>query len=138
MQSKSAAQQQKNGQETANAPHMDLQIGVKLKHARLMRGMLLRNVAAKADCLESLISKVENGHANPSINTPHRITNVLGINIGQLFANADERPDIVHRKGERPIITEATGTYRTKARKSGTPLKASPKSLLTVPHSWLR
>lgn len=106
MQVKNAVQEQQNSQPKSRAPHTELRIGAKLKHARLMRGMRLRDVAEKADCSESLISKVENGRANPSINTLHRITNVLGINIGQLFANADERSNIIHRKGERPVISD--------------------------------
>lgn len=105
MRARNAVQKQRGDRELTTLRH-DLQIGVKLKHARLMRGMRLKDVAARADCSESLISKIENGHANPSINTLHRIANVLGINIGQLFASADENRDVVHREGERPMIAD--------------------------------
>ncbi len=104
MSAKASEQGKQDGSTKRSAALKDLRIGVKLKHARMMRGMRLRDVAAKAGCSESLISKVENGRANPSINTLHRIANVLGINIGQLFAKPDERQNVIHRKGERPVI----------------------------------
>jgi transcriptional regulator with XRE-family HTH domain len=101
MSAKAGEQGEHDGSTKRSAALKELRIGVKLKHARMMRGMRLRDVAAKAGCSESLISKVENGRANPSINTLHRIANVLGINIGQLFAKPDERQNVIHRKGER-------------------------------------
>lgn len=101
MSAKASEQGKHDGGANRSAVLKDLQIGVKLKPARMMRGMRLRDVAAKAGCSESLISKVENGRANPSINILHRIANVLGINIGQLFAKPDERQNVIHRKGDR-------------------------------------
>ena len=107
MSAKTSEQGKQDGGANSSATFKDLRIGVKLKHARLMRGLRLRDVAAQANCSESLISKVENGRANPSINTLHRIANVLSINIGHLFAQPDEGLKIVHRKGERPVIAGA-------------------------------
>jgi transcriptional regulator with XRE-family HTH domain len=85
-------------------------IGIKLKHARMVKGLRLRDVAERADCSESLISKIENGRANPSVSMLHRIASVLGTNIGHLFAMPDEDGGLVQRQEERPII--ATDSLR--------------------------
>ena len=108
MSEKASEQGNQDGSTNSSAALKDLRIGVKLKHARLMRGLRLRDVAAQANCSESLVSKVENGRANPSINTLHRIANVLDINIGQLFSRPDEGRKIINRKGERPMIAGDT------------------------------
>lgn len=79
-------------------------IGIKLKHARMVKGLRLKDVAERANCSESLISKIENGRANPSVSMLHRIANVLGTNIGHLFATSDENGRVVQRYGERPVI----------------------------------
>jgi transcriptional regulator with XRE-family HTH domain len=105
---KASEQGNQDGSANNSAALKDLRIGVKLKHARLMRGLRLRDVAARADCSESLVSKVENDRANPSLSTLHRIANALDINIGQLFALPDEGQKIIHRKGERPVISDDT------------------------------
>lgn len=108
MSAKASEQGKRDGSANSSAELKDLRIGVKLKHARLMRGLRLRDVAARANCSESLVSKVENGLANPSLSTLHRIANVLSINIGQLFSLPDEGQKIIHRKGERPVIDGPT------------------------------
>lgn len=81
----------------------EFRLGTKLRHARMVRGMRLKEVAETAGCSESLLSKIENGHANPSVQMLHRIAHVLGANFNALFA-ADDESDIVARAGERPLI----------------------------------
>lgn len=82
----------------------DLLIGAKLKHARLLKGMRLVDVAGKADCSESLLSKLENNKATPSLSLLHRLSTVLETNIAWLFTAEDETPQIVMRKDDHPII----------------------------------
>ncbi|HTW73671.1 MAG TPA: cupin domain-containing protein [Steroidobacteraceae bacterium] len=82
----------------------ELGLGVRLKHARLVRGERMRDVARRADCSVSLISKIENDKVVPSLTLLHKLVGVLGINIGALFDRSDTPPDIVMRSGERPII----------------------------------
>lgn len=82
----------------------DLLIGAKLKHARLLKGMRLVDVAGKADCSESLLSKLENNKATPSLSLLHRLSTVLETNIAWLFTTEDETPQIVMRKDDHPII----------------------------------
>ena len=48
-------------------------LGRRLRHARLAAGLTLLQLARKAQCSESLISKVENGNATPSLAMLHRL-----------------------------------------------------------------
>lgn len=85
----------------------DIRIGGRLRHARLMKGMNLKEVAAGVGCSESFISKLENDKVQPSLAILHRLVALLGINVTALFSSgADgEGPLVVTRGGERPQIT---------------------------------
>lgn len=79
-------------------------LGLRLKHARRTRGMTLKEVALAAGCSESLLSKVENGKASPSLPMLHRLVEVLETNIGRMFEEVDGEEGIVFRAGQRPLI----------------------------------
>jgi transcriptional regulator with XRE-family HTH domain len=78
--------------------------GVKLKHTRLTKGLRLRDLAEKAECSESMLSKIENGRAVPSLKTLYRLAKALDLTVGQLFAQPVELNGLVSRDGERPIV----------------------------------
>lgn len=80
-------------------------VGVKLKHARLLRGLRLKDVAKTVGCTESLVSKIENGRASPSLNMLHRIADAVGTNIAMLFSEVEDG-NVVQRAGSRPVITQ--------------------------------
>ncbi|HVW93868.1 MAG TPA: cupin domain-containing protein [Devosia sp.] len=71
-------------------------IGSKLKHARLLRGYTLRELAATIDCSESMLSKVENDKLRPSISFLHRLAKALGTNIAELFSESSDLEGPVH------------------------------------------
>lgn len=79
-------------------------LGVRLRLARQTRGMTLRALADAAGCSESLLSKVENGKASPSLPMLHRLVEVLETNIGWMFEEVDGEEGIVFRQGARPLI----------------------------------
>lgn len=92
----------------------DLQIGAKLRHARLVQKLRLKDLAGKIGCSESLLSKVENDQVRPSLKILHRLAAELNMSIGVLFSGADDRDKIVMRRDERPIIrTNAVGRPAT-------------------------
>lgn len=80
-------------------------LGVRLKLARQTRGMTLKALASAARCSESLLSKIENGKATPSLPMLHNLVEVLGTNIGWMFEEVDGEEGIVFRAGARPLIT---------------------------------
>ncbi|GES51497.1 XRE family transcriptional regulator [Rhizobium sp. ERR 922] len=79
-------------------------LGGRLRLARQTRGLTLKALALAADCSESLLSKIENGKASPSLPMLHRLVGVLGTNIGWMFEEADGEEGIVFRSGTRPLI----------------------------------
>ena len=84
--------------------HEGVGIGLRLRHARMTRRLTLRELAEKAQCSESMVSKVENGRALPSLTTLHRICRVLDLTVAQLFANPGEPPGVLTRAGERAVL----------------------------------
>jgi transcriptional regulator with XRE-family HTH domain len=85
---------------------VDMEIGVRLKHARLVKGLRLRELAAALDCSESFLSKVENDKVRPSLAMLHKMVGALGINIPQLFSGPLEPvgPVQLVRADNRPVI----------------------------------
>lgn len=88
----------------APPPAEAIQVGVRLRHARMTRRLTLRQLAEKADCSESMVSKVENGRALPSLTTLHRICRVLDLTVGQLFGKTNKPPGVLTRAGERAVL----------------------------------
>jgi transcriptional regulator with XRE-family HTH domain len=81
----------------------ELQVGLRLRHQRMSLRMTLRDLADQAGCSESMLSKVENGRALPSLTTLHRICRVLGLTVSRLLSKSGEPPGVVARAGERPV-----------------------------------
>ena len=51
-----------------------------------------------------MLSKIENGKGNPSLNLLHRLAQALDISIGHLFSHDQDDEDFVMRNGMRPIL----------------------------------
>ncbi len=85
----------------------ELRLGLQLRHARLVKGLRLRDVAERSGYSESLISKIENNKATPSLNTLHRIAKVLGKTIATLIGDTShQRRGVVMKSFERPVIPQ--------------------------------
>lgn len=67
-----------------------LDIGEKLRSARLGQNLSLRDLAQKAEVSASLISQIENGKANPSVRSLHSIADALSLSVDYFFP---DRPD---------------------------------------------
>lgn len=80
-------------------------LGVRLRLARQTRNLTLRELATQSECSESLLSKLENGKALPSLALVHRLVAVLGVNISWLFDEVAEDTVVIYRSGKRPTIT---------------------------------
>jgi transcriptional regulator with XRE-family HTH domain len=79
-------------------------LGVQLRHARVVAGLTLLQLAQKAGCSESLISKLEHGVANPSLAMLHRLAVALDTNIAELTSEEMPAGGPIFRSGERPVI----------------------------------
>jgi transcriptional regulator with XRE-family HTH domain len=84
----------------------EVRIGSRVRHARLLKGFNLRRLAEAVGCSESLISKVENNKARPSIATFHRIAKALETNMAALLGGPDfgGAPVEIMRSGCRPVL----------------------------------
>lgn len=80
-----------------------VQLGAKLRHARLARRMRIKDVAERAGCSEGMVSKVENGKIAPSLALLHRLVAATGTNVSSLFDNS--RESVVTRAGRRPVFS---------------------------------
>ena len=65
-------------------------IGVRLREARVKRGLSVRGLARVVDVSPSLISQIETGKSSPSVSTLYAITNALHISIEDVFGEPDE------------------------------------------------
>lgn len=95
---------------TSEGVSESVNVGVRLRHARLVKGYLLRDVAERVGCSVSLVSKFENDKATPSLSMLHRLVSVLDINVSALFEKPDDSASIVARQGSRPVITVEDGS----------------------------
>ena len=80
-------------------------LGVRLRLARQMKGLTLKELAAQSECSESLLSKVENGKVLSSLPITPRVVQVLETNISWLFDEPANDESVIFRKGTRPFIT---------------------------------
>ena len=80
-------------------------LGLKLRHARTVRGMRLSDLATISRCSESLLSKIENGKTIPSLNTLHSLAKGLGLTIAKLLSDEAAPGGIVMREGQRPVLS---------------------------------
>ena len=102
-----AAKPRKNAasRPAAAAKRDDLQIGGRLKHARLLSGILMRELAAKVGCTESMVSKIENGRVVPSLPMLQRLVGALDRDLASFFGSDPNSPGIVLRAGQRQVAT---------------------------------
>jgi transcriptional regulator with XRE-family HTH domain len=102
-----ALKAQKPTRKTAAEPALPLPeilLGRKIKLARTAKGMRLRELAERTELSESLLSKLENDKAIPSLSSLHRIAAALDTNVSWFFSGDTDSGSVVIRRGERPTI----------------------------------
>ncbi|SEE41597.1 transcriptional regulator, XRE family with cupin sensor [Paraburkholderia caballeronis] len=116
----------------ASAPPLDADaLGSRLRHARMVQQLTLKALAEQAGCSESLLSKVEGGHATPSLATLHRIALALDTNIATLVSGPGADVTPVQRASERPSVRFPA--VQARAAKGGRPAPAIMLERLIVP-----
>lgn len=95
----------------SNVPAPALHLGGRLKHARLLLGFSLRQVAEAAGVTEGYVSKLENDRVRPSLATLHRLAHALQTNIGELMSESGSfgRNAVVVMRDRRPVFEFADG-----------------------------
>jgi transcriptional regulator with XRE-family HTH domain len=82
-------------------------IGTRLRHARLVKGLLIKDLAQRVGVSISLISKYENDKLLPPLTVLHSLVTALETNIGALFDPNWAAVGHVFRAGTRPVIAAA-------------------------------
>jgi transcriptional regulator with XRE-family HTH domain len=101
--SKKPSVKKRKTEENDNGPR----IGARLKHARLLNQLRLKDVAEKAGCSESMLSKIENERAVPSLTTLHRLCKSLNLSVSSLFNSETVEPWTIMRPDQRRTIGHA-------------------------------
>lgn len=73
---------------STNAPP---EVGAALQRLRLARGLTLEDLSRIAGVSKSMLSQIEREKANPTIAITWRLANALGVQIGELLANVDNK-----------------------------------------------
>jgi transcriptional regulator with XRE-family HTH domain len=108
--SQKAAKQRTLVERNTDSPKADIldlaryEIGTRLRHARLMQGARLKDVANQAGCSESLVSKIENNKLEPSLHVLGTLCAVLKIGLGDLFTQQEDDYPVVTRAGQRTPV----------------------------------
>lgn len=94
-----------NDQTKTRRPGDELQVGARLRHARMLEGILMRDLAERVGCAESMISKIESGKVMPSLDMLQRLVTALNRDLSSFFGADIDAPGLVQREGERPVST---------------------------------
>lgn len=90
------------------------QVGLIIQRQRKMRQLTIAELAAKAGISAGLLSQLERGLGNPSIETLSQLARTFSIPIGTFFETADSAPgEVVHPHSRRRLVLEDAGmTYQ--------------------------
>lgn len=97
------AQVKREAERDAAQRRDELQVGARLKHARLLEGIRIRELAERVGCAESMISKIENGKVAPSLLMLQRLVEALNRDLSSFFGADINSPGLVQKEGERTI-----------------------------------
>ena len=78
-------------------------VGKILQERLVAQGLSVHQLAKKSGISSGLISQIERGIANPSLNTINSLTTALGLQLGLFFEDQpeEEKSDIVIHKNQR-------------------------------------
>jgi len=88
-------------------------IGARLRQLRKQKGMRQGDIEERTGLPSCSVSRIENGHTLPSLETLERFAEVLDVPLYQLFFAVDEAPPTPSLK-PRETVEELTGDNRAK------------------------
>ena len=102
-----------------------MKIGTTIRAHRLERGLSQGDIEKKTGLLRCYLSRVENGHTVPSLDTLSKIAMALDLPIAQFFAD-----DSVNRQVHAQKISDDELRFLTQIRRYSTNLNDSDRRLL--------
>lgn len=83
----------------------NINLGLKIKEFRTGKGVNIKELAQRAGVSSSLLSQIEKGSANPSINTIKNIADALETPLYLFFKEEAPKDNFIVRAGERNVMT---------------------------------
>ncbi len=114
-----------------------LKIGHRILDYRKSHGLTIRDFAAKTNLSPSLLSQLERGIGNPSLNALKSIATVMGISLSTLFYQEIDTESLILRKSQRTITYNPDKTHITYNALTPDPTKSNLELFLVVlkPHT---
>lgn len=81
-----------------------LKIGEKVKKYRTEKNLTVKELAARAQITPSMLSQIEHGQANPSLNTIRLLAKELDTPMFRFFVDEDKLPDDIVRHGSHKHV----------------------------------
>ena len=102
-----------------------MKIGTAIRTFRLQKGLSQGDIEKKTGLLRCYLSRVENGHTVPSLDTLSKIALALDLSIAQFFAD-----DSLNRQIDTQRLTDDELRFLTQIRRYSTNLNESDRKLL--------
>ena len=111
--------------ESIEALSISMNIGSTIRGYRLQKGMSQGDIEKRTGLLRCYLSRVENGHTVPSLDTLAKIASALDIPLAQFFAE-----DSLGREMNTQKLTDDELRFLTQIRRYATNLNDSDRKLL--------
>ncbi len=102
-----------------------MEIGITIRSFRLERGLSQGDIEKRTGLLRCYLSRVENGHTIPSLETLTKIAHALEVPLGQFFAESTSAREVPAQK-----ISDDELRFLTQIRRYSSSLNESDKKLL--------
>ena len=90
-----------NSRSVQDAGATHLQVGARIRHARILKGMRMRDLAAAVGCDESMVSKIEAGKVMPSLAMLSKMVGALDRDMASFFGLEIEEHKLVQTPADR-------------------------------------
>lgn len=90
-----------NSRSVQDAGAAHLQVGARIRHARILKGMRMRDLAAAVGCDESMVSKIEAGKVMPSLAMLSKMVGALDRDMASFFGLEIEEHKLVQTPADR-------------------------------------
>ncbi len=87
-----------------------IRMGSRLRELRKQAGLTLKQLGEKTDLSHSLLSRIENSIAMPSVSTLETIADILKVDVGYFFRHEVGKEYIVSRRGDRRVSESKRGS----------------------------
>ena len=107
-----------------------MNIGDTIREYRVKKGMSQGDIEKRTGLLRCYLSRVENGHTIPSLDTLAKIASALNVPLAQFFADHVLENGHLQHKKHIPHLTEDELRFLTQVRRYSSNLNESDRKLL--------